>query len=125
MGLILKIIAVIIGLAMVYVVGQAMKKKKMNEVQSVFWLVGAVGIIFMGLFPGTLSWAADFLGVWWPPSILIFFLLVLILFVLFNHAQEISILRAEINELSMQISLIKHEKELLEKELQGGENKEA
>lgn len=114
MGLILKIIAVVIGITMLYVVGQTTKRKKMNEVQSVFWLIGAVGIIVMGLFPGILSWAADFLGVWWPPSILIFFLLVLMLFLLFNHAQEISILRAEINELSMQLSLLKHERELLE-----------
>lgn len=114
MGLILKIIAVVIGITMLYVVGQTTKRKKMNEVQSVFWLIGAFGIIVMGLFPGILSWTADFLGVWWPPSILIFFLLVLMLFLLFNHAQEISILRAEINELSMQLSLLKHERELLE-----------
>lgn len=118
MGLILKITALVIGIIMVYVVGRSMKKHRMSEVQSVFWLIGAFGVVVMGLFPEILYWAADIFGVWWPPTVLIFFLLVMILFILFNHAQEISVLRTEINELSMQLSLMKHEKEVLERKVE-------
>lgn len=96
---------------MMCMVTRTAKQKKMNEVQSIFWFIGAIGIIFMGLFPGVLAWMANILGVWWAPAILIFFLIVLLLFIGFNHAKEISILKAEVTELSMQVSLPKYEKE--------------
>lgn len=111
MGWILKIFAVLVGVFMMCMVTRTAKQKKMNEVQSIFWFIGAIGIIFMGLFHGVLAWMANILGVWWAPAILIFFLIVLLLFIGFNHAKEISILKAEVTELSMQVSLLKYEKE--------------
>ena len=71
MGWILKIFAVLVGVFMMCMVTRTAKQKKMNEVQSIFWFIGAIGIIFMGLFPGVLAWMANILGVWWAPAILI------------------------------------------------------
>lgn len=117
MGIIIKITAVLIGLAMILWVLDTMKKKKLNEAQSIFWLIGAVGIIILGLFPQILSWMADLLGIWWEPAILLFFLIILLVFITFNHTREISVLLNQLTELSMQITLLKHDNEKLKEKL--------
>ena len=119
MSILIQIAAVVIGLAMILWVLDTMKKKKLNEAQSIFWLIGAVGIIILGIFPQLLSWMAGLLGIWWEPAILLFFLIILLLFITFNHTREISVLLNQLTELSMQIALLKYDNEKLRKKLDG------
>ena len=121
MGLVLTLLTIAIGIVMVFFVLKSMKAKKMDEFQAVAWLLGSLGIIVFGIFPQILGWLADLLGVWWPPAVLIFFLLVLAFFMLFRHAQAISVQTARLTELSMQVTLLQHENELLKKQLEKSE----
>ena len=113
MNVVLTLLAVATGILLIVIVLRAMKHKRMNEFQAVAWLVGAVGIIILGIFPQIIPWVAGVLDVWWPPAVLIFFLLVLMFFIVFHHAQSISTLTAQLMELSMQVTLLKHENQKL------------
>ena len=117
MSFALTLLAVLVGGGLIFVVSKAMKNKKMDEFQAIAWLVGAMGIIILGLFPQIITWAADFLGVWWAPAVLIFFLLVVMFFIVFRHAQSISVLNAQMMEASMQLALLKEENETLKEKL--------
>ncbi len=60
-------------------------------------------------------WLADAFEIFWPPSVLIFFLLVIIFYMLFSYAKSISTLTNQVAELTIQISLLKHENKKLKR----------
>lgn len=110
MGTGLTILAILIGAILIVMVGVSMKKKQISDYQGILWLFAAVLIIVLGAIPRIVRFLADLLGVWWAPSILLFSAVVLIGFICFNHSKEISILKAQIAELAMQLSLMKAER---------------
>lgn len=111
MGIGLTIIAIGIGVVLIIMVGISMKKKQISDYQGILWLIAAILIIILGAFPRIVHALADLLGIWWAPSVLLFSGTVLIGFIVFNHSKEISILKSQMAELSMQISILKAEKE--------------
>ncbi len=118
MNTILSVAVIVVGLVMVGVVLRAVKNKRMNEANAVVWLVGAVGIVILGIFPGIITWVASIFGIFWAPSALVFFLIVLAFLLLFYHTQEISLLTAKLTEISVHVTLLKHENSELKKELE-------
>ncbi len=118
MSIIITLIAVIVGVFMIIQIVDVGKKRQMNEVYALMWLLGAAGIIILGIFPQILMWVADMFGITWPPAVLVFFLLVLVFFLLFSHSKAVSILNNQVTELTMQITLAKHENQELEKLIQ-------
>lgn len=104
------IIAIAIGVILIIMVGISMKKKQISDYQGILWLVAAVLIIILGAFPRIVNLLARVFGIWWAPSVLLFSAAVIIGFICFNHSKEISVLKAQISELAMQLSIMKAEK---------------
>ena len=109
MSLLLKITGLCVGFAMAALVCVTMKNKKMNEVQGILWIIAAFVIIILCLFPSIVGWAANIFGIIWPPAVVVFIMVVLLAFIIFNHSKEITILKAQIAELSEQLAITKHE----------------
>lgn len=95
-----------------------MKNRKLTENQAVMWIGGTVGLLLLSLFPSILKWLSGLLGIWWAPASLIFFFLVVIVVIVLRHTMSISLLDNEINELAMQVMLLKERNEELEEKLQ-------
>ena len=115
MSLLLKICAIIIGVAMLLRVASALKHKKLNDTEGVFWIFAALVLIVLSVFPWLIGWTADIFGIQWPPAVLIFAMVIVVFFIAFNHSKEITILKAQSAELGEQMSLLKEELERLKK----------
>ncbi len=115
MNIIITITAIAVALLIIFWVLRVSKKKELNEIHALLWLLGSVGLIILGIFPEIIMWFSELLGVYWPPSLLIFFLLVLAFLLLFSHSKTVSILTNQITELTMQVSLLKHDNDELRK----------
>ena len=125
MGTGLTIIAVGIGAILIVMVVISMKKKQISDYQGILWLIAAIFIIVLGAFPQIVHILADLLGIWWAPSVLLFANAVLTGFIVFNHSKEISVLKSQVSELAMQMSILKAEKETEEaEEREAGEEKD-
>lgn len=125
MGILLKFIAVVVCLAMLYGLGKQIIKKNLSESQAIFWIVGVLGLLVLSVFPQILTIVAGWLGIWWPPATLLFFLVILLLIILLLHTITLSKREAEIIEMAIQISLLKDEVEDLKKQMtikERGEN---
>ena len=109
MSLILKLIAVLVGLVLMFSVLKTMKAKKMSAAQSIPWFLAAVLIIFLGTFPGLVGVFADYLGIWWHPAVLLFASVVILAFIGYSHTKELSVMRSQLTELSEQVAVLKHE----------------
>ncbi len=124
MGTGLTIIAIGIGAILIVMVVISMKKKQISDYQGILWLIAAIFIIVLGAFPQIVHILADLLGIWWAPSVLLFANAVLTGFIVFNHSKEISVLKSQVSELAMQMSIMKAEKEEPEKTEEGKEGEE-
>ena len=116
MGILLKVIAVIICIGMLYGLGKQIIKKNLSESQAIFWIVGVLGLLVLSIFPEILSIVAGWLGIWWAPATLLFFLVVLLLIIVLLHTITLSKREAEIIEMAIQISLLKDEIEELKRD---------
>ena len=111
MSILLKILAVTVGIAFIYRVFITLKEKKLSASQSLPWLLGGVIIILVGIFPSILKWAADLLNIWWNPALLLFVAVILLIFICFDYAREISVMKMQITELTEQLAILKFDLE--------------
>lgn len=109
MSIVLRIVVAAVGIFLIYSVIGEMKKKKLSAAQSLLWLFAGIVLIILGIFPGIVHWLADIFGVSWPPALLVFFAFVILGFISLNHAKEISVLRAQVTELTEQVSVMKYQ----------------
>jgi hypothetical protein len=110
------IIGVVVGVAMVVLVLELVRRKRLNEEYSLLWIVGAVAVLGISLRRDLLDRTARWLGVYYPPSLLLLVLLVVVFVgslsisvVLSRHRRQIerliedsAILTAELRELREQ-----------------------
>lgn len=116
--------ALLLAIAIVALVLEMLRRKIFREKYAILWLfVGAVTVI-LAAFPGLLNIAADFLGVQLPSNLL-FILSILMLLGVCLHlswelsvledetrtlAEEVAILRAQVEQTTMYISCIENQK---------------
>ena len=118
MSIFLQVVAIAVCLIMLYILFSHMKKRQLSEGQTIYWLVGIIGLLILSCFPGILHWIAGVLGVWWEPAVLIFFLLIIVIFIIFHHTLALTALESQVTEMAMQIALLQDENKKITKELQ-------
>ena len=117
MNIVLKILTVTVGIVFICRLFISMKEKELSASQALLWLQGGVIVILIGIFPDILKWAAGLLNIWWAPALFLFVVVVLLIFICFNYAREISVLKMQITELTQQLVLLKmdlEEKDILQ-----------
>ena len=122
MSPILTLVAIAVGVMMILSVMNAMKKKKMSAAQSILWLLSGCIVIILGIFPSIVHVIADIFGIVWQPAVLLFGAVVILAFICFGFAQEVSVMRSQITELAEQVSVLKYE--LQEKDILKEETRE-
>ena len=102
---------------MIAIIFNLIADRKMSEAQSVLWIIIGVFAIIIGLFPKMINIIAQKFGVWYPPALTFLIAYVVLLFILLKTTVLTSIQSNQINELFMEVILIKKENENLKKEL--------
>lgn len=98
----------IIGVtALVYVV-YTVRRNKLPIKESFWWVIGAFAMLFLAIFPQVLDWAAAWLGVYYPPTLLLSLCVIFLLFIIFRDSRRIAGLQSQNIELEQQIALIKN-----------------
>ena len=124
MNILLKICAVAVGITFIYWILATLKAKKLSASQSILWLLGGLFVILVGIFPSILKWMAHLLGIWWAPGLFLFTAVVLLVFICFNYAREISVMKMQITELTERLTILKfdlEEKNILQDKREGEE----
>lgn len=116
-SILVNIFTVAVGLVLILYVIKSMVNKKMTESGSILWLlIGLAGII-LGLFPSIITFIADILGIWYPPTIIFLISYIGLLFIVLKHTIDLSIQSNRMVELYMQVALLNAENEKLKEEL--------
>ncbi|MCU1524503.1 MAG: hypothetical protein JWO18_1397 [Microbacteriaceae bacterium] len=82
------------------VVIEMLRRRRLRERHAVWWLVAGTLALIIGIFPSTLVWAANLVGVVVPLN-LVFFVSVAVLFlVCIQHSSELTALEAKTQTLA-------------------------
>lgn len=118
MSIIINISATLVGMALILIVVRLMIVRKIMESEAVLWILIGLIITVLGIIPGILPIIAKVFGIWYPPAILFAVAITGLVLIVFKSSVTISKQTNEINELSMQLSLLKLEIEKLKRKPQ-------
>jgi hypothetical protein len=99
------IFGVVSALATLGVVIEMLRRRRLRERHAIWWLIAGSLALVVGVFPGTLVWAAGIIGVEVPLN-LVFFVSVAVLFlVCIQHSAELTVLEAKTRVLAEDTAL--------------------
>lgn len=111
MSIIINIVTVLTGSILIAIIFKLIIDKKMSEAQSILWIMIGITTIIIGIFPQLITLLADKLGVWYAPSLTFLIAYIGLLFIVLKNTVKTSIQSNQINELFMQVILLKKENE--------------
>ncbi len=116
MNVILEGFILLCGLFFVFLIIRLLVKKKINETNSLIWLIGSIIILVLSVMPETLHILSGLVGIDYPPSLLFLLSILVLLFIVFNQSIQISALSSQLKELTQYISILQMDKEYNERE---------
>lgn len=101
----LRVILIVAAVCALTVVGRQVKKEKLLIEDAVFWVVAAVILVIVAIFPGIAINLAYALGFMSASNFVYMVIIALLLWKVFTCSSEISRLKVKINELAQEIAL--------------------
>lgn len=100
------IFGILAALFVLAVVIEMLRRRRLRERHAVWWLLAGVLALVIGIFPQTLRWASDLVGIEIPTNLVFFVSLVLLFFVCLQHSAELTELEAENRALAEALVLL-------------------
>jgi hypothetical protein len=94
-----QVVAIVLSSLLLLMVLELVRRRMLVEEYSFVWIIGAACLLLLSLFRGILHTLARWLGVFYPPSLLLLFVLLLVFVGLLSFSVVISRQRAQITRL--------------------------
>ena len=91
---------------------EMMRRYRLREKYAVFWVVVALFTLVVAIFPGTLRWASDLVGVQVPSNLLFFMASMVLLVISIQHSHELGRLEERTRTLAEEVALLRMDQEL-------------
>jgi hypothetical protein len=88
------IFGILSALGVLFVVGDMLRRGKLRERHAIWWLLGGLLGLIIGIFPSVLEWVASLLGVEVPTNLVFFVSIGLLFLVFIQQSAELTLLEA-------------------------------
>jgi hypothetical protein len=103
------IIALISAIALLIIVLELVRQRRLREEYSWFWLVAAVSYLLVALWPNLSRWLAGFIGTNNTPLALNYLGLQFLILILIQYSVRLSKLTTQVKDLAQQIAILDSE----------------
>lgn len=93
-------------LCMIYVILEV-RKKRFSIKESFWWMIGSLIMLVLSIFPHSIDYIANKVGIAYSPSLLFVFCIIFLIFMIFRNSKRISEQQEKIIELAQNISILK------------------
>lgn len=100
------IVAILI--VIVYLI-KSVLNSKLSVKESFFWVLGSFFALFLAIFPKSINFISEKVGVAYPPSLLFVVCIIFLLIINFRNSKRIAEQEEKIVELGQQLSILKEE----------------
>lgn len=123
MSIVLRFFIGVISLLLLCTVLRDLVKRKLTEMQSLFWIFMSLGILVVAIFPDSVFFISTVFHVEYAPSIWFALAITMALFGIYSCYRTNADLLRRVNELSIQISLLNDQARRAEEEASGAQDK--
>jgi hypothetical protein len=113
------VLGVVAALLVLVIVVEMLRRRRLRERHALWWLVAGVLALIAGIFPSTLVWAAQLVGVQLPTNLIFFVGIAILFLVCLQHASELTSLEAKTRTLAEQSAMQELRIRELERQLNG------
>ncbi|GAA3311916.1 MULTISPECIES: DUF2304 domain-containing protein [Arthrobacter] len=99
--------AFLLALAIVGIVFEMLRRKKLREKYAALWLVVGIGTLVLAAFPSLLTIVAELVGVQLPSNLLFIISILLLLGVCLHLSWEISVVEDETRTLAEEVAIMR------------------
>lgn len=101
-----RIFFILVAILLIIYIFSNIKKNLLSQDESMLWMIGAIFILILAIWPNSIIFLANIVGIEYAPSLL--FLLVSIFFILFlfRNSQHLSVLKEKNKELVQIVALL-------------------
>jgi hypothetical protein len=103
---ILGILAALLTLAVVI---EMLRRRRLRERHAIWWLIAGLLALIVGVFPSTLAWAANLVGVQVPTNLVFFVSIAILFLVCLQHSAELTRLEAKTRTLAERVAMLELE----------------
>jgi hypothetical protein len=100
-----KIVALFVSLAILVIIVELVRRRRLREEYSVLWILTGIVIVVLALWYRLLERITQFIGAGFPTSTLFFFALVFLILVSLQFSVKISDLSNQVKNLAQRIAL--------------------
>lgn len=105
MSVVSYILGILVALITLGVVVEMLRRRRLRERHAVWWLLFGLLALIIGVFPGTLTWAAHLVGIAVPTNLAFFVSIVILALVCLQHSAELTELETESRALAERVAL--------------------
>lgn len=99
---------IIIALFLLFYIIHVVKKGKLSIKESFWWVICSIVTLILAIFPKSIDIIAKWFGVSYPPTLMLVFSVLFLLFMNFRASAKISEQNEKIMELTQQVSILKN-----------------
>jgi len=97
---------VVSALLTLVVVIEMLRRRRLRERHAAWWFLAGVLALIAGVFPTTLEWAANLVGVTVPVNLVFFVSIAILFFVCLQHSSELTQLESKTRILAEHVALL-------------------
>lgn len=98
---------IIISIIVLLYVMNIVRKKQFSIKESFWWVLSAIIMLLLSIFPYSIDWFAKKLNISYPPSLLFVICIIFLLFINFRNSRRISELQMKVVELGQELAIVK------------------
>lgn len=98
---------IIIAIICILFIMSSVRKGKFSVKESFFWMLAALIMLLLSIFPYSINSIAKFFGVSYPPTLLLVFCCVFLIYINFRNSKKIAEQNEKIIELAQNVSLLR------------------
>jgi len=107
-----KIFALVLGIGMLVVILEMVRRRRLGEEYSFLWLLIGVGIVLLVLWQGLLEWLTRLIGAVVPTTTIFIFGIVILVLINLHFSVKITKLSRQVKDLTQQIALLRADKNM-------------
>lgn len=99
---------IIFSLLIIVYIFYSIRKNKLDIPNSFIWIVFCVILLILSIWPTSLDWLANILGISYPPTLFLTIAVVILFIMIFVQSKKIEDLHKKVIDLGQELSILKN-----------------
>lgn len=101
---------IILAVLLIIYILASIRKNKISVKASFGWFLFCIGMLFLAIWPTSLDWFAEMLGISYPPALFLTICAIISFAMDFTYNRQIDDLQKKVTDLAQEVSILKAEK---------------